>query len=262
MRIDVGTSGYSYKDWVGPVYPPATAAKDFLKLYAERFLFTELNFSYYRQPDPHTIDRMAHVTGDRFRFAVKAHQSITHDLHSDLRASAQTFKAGISPLVESSKLAAVLLQFPYRFHYTPPARRRLAAVCAEFEGMPVAVEFRNAEWIRESVVEGLRRRRVALVNVDEPDLPNLIRPSATVTSHFAYVRFHGRNARNWHTGDNVSRYDYCYSDEELERWAARIQTMALDTQIVYVAFNNHSRGQAVQNANRLQQILRAAADRA
>ncbi len=261
MHILVGTSGYSYKDWVGPVYPPATAPKDFLSVYSQKFSFTELNFTYYRQPDARTIERMVHLTGDRFRFAVKAHSSITHGRSGDIRASAQAFKEGISPLIESSKLAAVLIQFPFSFHYTPATRKRLAAVCSQFEGIPAAVEFRNSEWVRDSVNEGLRRRNIAFVNVDEPDLPGLIRPTAIATTHFAYVRFHGRNAQNWHTGDNVTRYDYGYSDDELARWLPRILRMAMNTQVVMIAFNNHSRGQAAQNAQRLQAMLEQAANR-
>ncbi|MBD3419115.1 MAG: DUF72 domain-containing protein [Chitinivibrionales bacterium] len=254
-QILIGTSGYSYSDWVGPVYPPATAAKDYLKFYAQQFNMVELNFSYYRQPDQHTMERMACMTGDSFRFAVKAHKNLTHDISSNVKSDAAVFRQGIAPLLYAAKLGAVLLQFPYSFHYTPPARRYLANLCGYLEGLPLAVEFRNSEWQKEAVVEGLRKRGVALVNVDEPDLPGLIKPAAEVTAPRSYVRFHGRNKANWWQGDNASRYDYTYTDDQLEEWAPRLGAMAGASQIVLVAFNNHFRGQAVRNARRLRELL-------
>ncbi|MBD3314545.1 MAG: DUF72 domain-containing protein, partial [Chitinivibrionales bacterium] len=224
-NILVGTSGYSYKDWVGPVYPPGTATKDYLRLYAERFSMTELNFCYYKQPDPRTLERMAHGTPDHFRFAVKAHKSLTHERSDDFVRDAVTFKRGIAPLIETSKLCAVLVQFPYSFHYTPRNRMYLKNLCDEFAGIPTAVEFRTGEWQRDSVYTGLRNIGVSFVNVDEPSLPGLPVPTAQVTSYLAYVRFHGRNEENWWEGDNVSRYDYLYTEEQLSEWVPRIETM-------------------------------------
>jgi uncharacterized protein YecE (DUF72 family) len=69
------------------------------------------------------------------------------------------------------------------------------------------------------------------------------------------VRFHGRNKENWWSGDNVSRYDYLYNETELNEWAERIRTMVVQTAVVLVVFNNHSKGQAVQNARRLKQLM-------
>jgi len=249
-NILVGTSGYSYKDWVGPVYPEGTPGKDFLKHYAGLFSFTELNFSYYRQPDPHTLERMAVTTGERFRFAVKA-----HEITQDFKKEAATFKQGIAPLIEASKLSAVLVQFPFSYHYIPKNRNHLKAVCEEFAGMPLAVEFRNSEWARDSVYDGLKGCNAAFVNVDEPPLSGLIKPSCIVTSHIAYARFHGRNSANWWEGDNASRYDYLYNDTELSEWIPRIEKMAGEAVVVMVAFNNHWRGQAVKNARRLRELV-------
>ena len=56
-RVLVGTSGYSYADWVGPVYPAGTPQKDFLSLYSAQFPVVELNFSYYQQPNVRTLQR-------------------------------------------------------------------------------------------------------------------------------------------------------------------------------------------------------------
>jgi uncharacterized protein YecE (DUF72 family) len=254
-RLLIGTSGYSYGDWVGPVYPVGTAPKDFLKVYSGEFPFSELNFSYYRQPDARTIGRMVAQTPDGFMFAVKAHRSLTHEMSGSFQAGSAVFQEGIAPLASSGKLAAVLFQFPHSFHYTSGSRKRLLSIAEAFERYPAAFEFRGRDWYRESVLEEMRRRRITFVNVDEPPLPELLPPTRLVTSDIAYVRLHGRNAGQWWSGDNASRYDYLYSDRELMEWVPGIKTMGKKAGIVVAAFNNHWKGQAVANARRLRELM-------
>ena len=47
-KLLFGTSGYSYKDWVGVLYPEGTRQADYLSLYAQEFDLAEFNFSYYK----------------------------------------------------------------------------------------------------------------------------------------------------------------------------------------------------------------------
>jgi uncharacterized protein YecE (DUF72 family) len=123
------------------------------------------------------------------------------------------------------------------------------------DGFPVAVEFRNNEWHKDHVYESFIARGICYVNVDMPDLPKLLAPSALVTAPLAYVRFHGRNKKNWWQGDNVTRYDYLYNDEELCDWTDRIKHILQKAKILLITFNNHSRGQAVMNARKMNELL-------
>jgi len=257
-RVLVGTSGYSYDDWVGPVYPPGTQKGDFLGLYSREFPIVELNFSFYRQPPARTLQRMIDVTPEGFLFALKAHRSMTHEIGPTWDKDIQTFREGVQPLADSGRLAAVLLQFPYSFGYTPPSREMLASLCQKLEGLPLAVEFRKSEWLQPAVFQGLRDRKAALVSVDEPDLPRLLRPTTEVTSDFSYVRFHGRNKENWWTGDNASRYDYLYDTGELSGWVERVRTIVSQVRTLLIFFNNHWRGNAAQNARMMKELLERA----
>jgi len=254
-QVLIGTSGYSYQDWVGPFYPAGTRKEDFLSLYAAQFPVVELNFSYYQQPNQRTLRRMMEVTPDGFQFALKAHRSMTHDITDSWEADIATFREGVRPLQESGRLASVLLQFPYSFGYTPESRGRLATLCKELSGLPLAVEFRKSDWLQEPVFQGLREREVSLVSVDEPDLPRLLRPTSEVTGKFGYVRFHGRNKANWWTGDNASRYDYLYSPGELSEWVERIRTIMERVPVLLLFFNNHWRGNAAHDAREMRRIL-------
>ena len=253
--IYVGTSGYSYSDWVGPFYPDGTRQRDFLELYAETFKIVELNFSYYRQPEPPMLDRMIEVSPEGFLFTIKAHKSMTHEITAGWKKDAEVYRSGIAPLAAAYKLGAVLLQFPYSFHYTADNRRYLDAMCRELVELPLVIEFRNREWQHDRVYEGLRERGAGLVVADYPRLENLPVADPVLTSDLGYIRFHGRNKENWWTGTNASRYDYLYSDDELDEWLDKIDQMSRNTRILILVFNNHWRGQAVQNARRITTLL-------
>jgi uncharacterized protein YecE (DUF72 family) len=254
-KIYIGTSGYSYADWVGPFYPTGTAEQDYLACYASRFPFVELNFSYYSMPAAPLIERLMGKTNSEFLFAIKTHKSLTHEVTDRFTQDIDAYKRGIAPLAEKQRLAAVLVQFPYSFHYTDVNRRYLDRLTRGLVGLLLALEFRSDEWVRDQVIEELKKRSAAFVNVDQPELPKLIRPSAVVTADPAYIRFHGRNKQNWWTGDNASRYDYLYSDVELSGWIERIRATLALARVLLITFNNHARGQAVQNARRLKELL-------
>ena len=253
--IYIGTSGYSYADWVGPFYPEGTKTSDFLKLYSAHFRMVELNFSYYRQPEASMLVRMVETTPDGFLFTIKAHKTVTHEVSADWQRDVATFRRGIVPLEESKRLCGVLMQFPYSFHYSPDNRRYLDAVCGEMGDIPLIVEFRNSEWQREQVYAGLRRRHIATAVADYPHIAKLPAADAVTTSDLGYVRFHGRNEENWWKGNNASRYDYLYSDSELDEWIGKIDQMSRNSHVLVLVFNNHWRGQAVNNADQLALLL-------
>jgi uncharacterized protein YecE (DUF72 family) len=105
---------------------------------------------------------------------------------------------------------------------------------------------------------------VGWCNVDMPRYDSLLLPSADVTCSAGYVRFHGRNAAQWWTGDNTTRYDYDYSADELVAWADRVAEIDDRVEATYAFFNNHARGNAARNAEAFIDLLRerygAAAD--
>ena len=98
---------------------------------------------------------------------------------------------------------------------------------------------------------------MGLVAVDEPQFESLPRPLTDATSDIAYVRFHGRNYEQWWKGDNVTRYDYLYTAQELGTWADRLVDLAShrDVKEVLGFFNNHRRGQAARNAQMFEELL-------
>ncbi len=262
MKIAFGTCGYSYKDWIGPVYPPGTTSAQMLELYARRFTAVEIDSTYYRVPSSKTFESMARRTPAEFRFTAKLPGSGTHlpdlsvmNVHDDV----SLFRHNIEPLAASGKLACVLMQFPNSFRPSATTHEYIAALCAELTGIELVAEFRNRQWQTSDTLELLQALGIGLVNVDQPQFRSLLRPSTDVTSRIAYLRFHGRNYQNWWKGTNESRYDYLYSAEELTPWVDRVVDIAASeqTEKVFAFFNNHRRGQAVRNAEMLEEMLQS-----
>ncbi len=260
-RLRVGTSGYSYTEWIDAgFYPPGTPAARMLAHYAGLFDITELNYTWYQMPKASSIERMRQMAGPGFSFAAKLTRTMTHEIEPDQwRSQAAAFRDGIAPLLQAGQLAAVLVQLPPSFDRSRQNRLYLAALLDQLEGLPVAVEFRHAAWASDRVFDELSRRRIALAAVDEPALPGLFPPLEVVTCpDFFYIRFHGRNAAGWRSGSMQKQFDYDYTDAELNSWVDRIGQMARQADTGMVFFNNHVRAQAPRNAQMMIRLLKSA----
>ena len=253
--ILLGTSGFSFPDWKGSFYPSQIRQGDMLPYYSRFFEAVELNFSYYAMPAAHKMAALAKQVPKNFLFTIKAHRSLTHEI-GDLKKASLQFQEGIAPLVDSGKLGCVLFQFPWKFKYSQKNLAYLAELSAALPRVPQVVEFRHQSWLKPQVEEFLIANELGLCAVDEPQLPGLMPPIAKVTGNIAYLRFHGRNREKWWQSKNSSaRYDYLYTLEELLEWVPKIEKMKA-AQHTFIFFNNCHGGQAAENAQALQKILK------
>lgn len=256
--ILVGTSGYSYDDWRDALYGPSLDRRDFLSLYAQRFPTVELDFTYYRMPSYRTMAAIERKTGDRFLFAVKLHQSMTHEIPvslDEIRGNEALFSEAMRPLSEAGKLGCLLAQFPYSFRRSPANVDYIRGLKERFAA-PLVVEFRNREWAVDETRAELSEIGAGYCCVDEPSLKGLMPRSSFATARIAYVRFHGRNAAKWWKHEQAwERYDYLYTDSELAEWLPDIRQLDAETDITFVLFNNCHAGQAARNARTMQALL-------
>ncbi len=253
--IRIGTSGYSYDDWVGPYYPPGLNKSDWLAFYAGEFDATELNFSYYRQPNPWMLERIAAKVPPAFLFTIKAFQGLTHS-REDNEGEFEIFREALRPLLDQEKFGCILAQFPYSFHARPENRDYLKLLRERFGDLPVVVELRNRAWLSPETFAFLRENQLGFCCVDEPRLKGLLPPIAESTAPVAYVRFHGRNAAKWWRHDQPwERYDYTYSEEELAEWVPKIQSLEERSETTFLFANNHWQGQAVDTARQFKMLL-------
>lgn len=254
--IHLGTSGFYYEDWIGPVYSRDLPRIQWLPFIAQQVDTIELNVTYYRVPSLKTVAGWVERTPDDFIFSVKAHRSLTHDRVDPDYAS---YVSALSPLIESGKLACVLAQFPHSFHPNPATRRYLQDMRQGMGDLPVVVEFRDRDWISEETFRLLEDLGLGFCSVDEPQLRGLMPPVARLTGTLAYVRFHGRNAAKWWNHKHAwERYDYGYTEDELRGWLVKLLELNSMAETTLVYANNHPRGQSLEVVRTLRDLLAGA----
>ncbi|MFH1775278.1 MAG: DUF72 domain-containing protein [Chloroflexota bacterium] len=253
--IFLGTSGFSYRDWVGHFYPVGMPQREWLSYYAREFNTCEVNSTFYAIPRPNNLKLMAEKTGDGFLFSFKANQEMTHKWEDNAPVF-QAFCQVIEPVTATGKLGCILAQFPYSFRFNRRNWDYLKLFQERLGDLPLAIEFRNAQWLRKEVFDWLRQHNLGFCCVDEPRLANLLPPLAEATSDIGYIRFHGRNSAKWWQHEQAyERYDYNYTPEELSEWRPKIRKLDSLTEKTFVFANNHWRGQAVDTIRQLRMML-------
>lgn len=253
-EILIGTSGYSFQDWRGPFYPENIPDGQMLPFYTEHFRATEVNATYYRILPPAVFRRMAERTPPEFQFIVKVHADVTH-ARKDPDPSMMELTEALQPLIDEDKLFGLLAQFPYSFKNRFESRKYLIHLAELTSTGPLFVEFRHASWAIPPLYDFLGQHGIGYVNVDEPELPNLLPRQVVNTTDIGYVRFHGRNKEAWWDKNKGDRYDYNYSKGELEEWKRDIDGILDRIKRIYLFFNNCYHGQAAQNALDMQELF-------
>ena len=242
-----GTSGWSYKEWVGPFYQKA---ESMFSYYARFFNTAEINSTFYRYPSEATIFGLNRTSPKDFVFSAKLPKLITHEKRLDPEMGVKNdlvrFLELLEPLNARGKLGCILIQLPPSFVYQRDREKLGAFLGLLPDGFEFAAEFRNHSWMRDDTWKLLEKHNVAYCIVDEPLLP----PEVHVTADFAYFRWHGRGPRPW--------YDYHYAKEELVEWVPRVEKTSKEVKKVYGYFNNHYHGYAVENCIEILEMLDAA----
>ena len=270
-RIYVGTAGWSYKDWEGIVYPAQIKKSQYPVEYMARYFdMLEINTSFYGHIKPEWGKlwcRKARIANLQFMFTAKLNRAFTHSPVAVVEStSSETIrigpdderlaKAGLDSIAEENMLGAVLLQFPISFKNTDRNRDYLDGLLEKFRQYPLAVEVRHNSWTNEGTLRYFAQKGVAFCNIDQPVLGKAVVASERVTSSIGYVRLHGRNYEQWFDSDSGNdRYNYLYTQPELQKWKGRIDAIAGKAQKTFVVTNNHFEGKAAVNALQLKGML-------
>ena len=219
MRILAGTSGYSYKEWLGHFYPEKLPANAMLRYYAERFETVEINNTFYRMPAEDMLARWSSEVPERFAFTLKAPRRITHDMRlRDAQSAVAAFAGRAAAL--GDKLGVLLFQLPPFLKKDLPRLRDFLDVLPS--GTRAAFEFRNDTWQDDDVYETLRARGAMLcvTDTEQGDTPFV------VTAECGYVRL-----RRTH-----------YDERDLAAWVDRIAAQPLACTYVYFMHEDEALG--------------------
>jgi uncharacterized protein YecE (DUF72 family) len=253
-----GTAGWSYPDWVGPVYAAKPAAQESRLAFLSRYFdLVEINASFYAPLAPAQCRRWLEETRPDFLFTAKLWQRFTHERGAAAEEDHLTYTRGVAPLASAGRLAGLLIQFPWSFRCTADNGHYLDELLSRYRALRPSVELRHGSWESEETMARLAAAGAGLVNLDQPAHRDGIPLRAAVCGDSAYFRLHGRNAANWfdRKAGRDGRYDYLYSPTELDEVAAALRSTAQRAQRILVIGNNHFRGSAVANVLQLKAMI-------
>src|SRR3954466_5722923 len=269
--IRIGTCSWADEALSKYFYPPKFPARERLAYYAEHFDTVEGDSTYYRLPDESMVQGWAERTPDGFTMHVKAFGLMTRHpvkievLPEDLRDVMpvddrgrvdrpprelrgevfRRFLEALEPLRSSGKLGGILFQLPPYVVYKDHSLDYLAWAREQLGDDEMLVEFRHRSWLdeenRAETLAFLESIDAGYVTVDAPKsdtAKNLIPTVAAVTSGAAYFRFHGRNLGTWNKrgGSAAERFDYLYSDDELQEMVPTLKELAVTSEQAFAFF--------------------------
>ena len=279
----------------GRFYPPdAKTPEQRLRYYASQFPIVEVNSSFYALPSFKNSVAWAERTPEDFVFDVKLFRAFTMH-HTPLKALPaelrdkvaglagksgnvyygdlpdgvkdelwRMFLEAIEPLKSAGKLGYLLLQLPPWGVKNHDNVQHVEDCLQRLDGYEVALEFRNKTWLSErsraSTFAMLREMNVPMVIVDEPQGFGSSLPLVweSTSPELAVVRFHGHNDEMWTKkglATSALRFNYLYSQQELEGFVEPVQKLARETKQVQAMFNNCYEDKAQVNARQFRELL-------
>ena len=182
----IGTSGWAYSTWKPAFYPAKLASKNFLSHYAGQLRGVEVNYSFRRFVPEKIQNAWIEATPPEFRFAVKAHQTITHIKRlKDAEGFTRSFIESLRPLASAGRLGPVLFQLPPFMRSDAALLRDFLAALPRSRELRYTFEFRHASWFAEEIYDVLRKSNAALCQAESEK----IETPRGCTSDFCYYRF-------------------------------------------------------------------------
>jgi uncharacterized protein YecE (DUF72 family) len=235
-KIYIGISGWRYPPWRGTFYPDGLAQHRELEFASRAVPSIELNGSFYSLQRPESYAEWHDETPPGFVFSVKGNRFLTHILRlKNIDGPlANVLASGVFNL--GAKLGPFLWQFPPNFQFDPEKMEhflrllphdtdaglalarthearmngRTALDAGKKRKLRHAIEIRHESFMDDAFIALLRKYKVAVVVADTAGKWPYIED---VTADFMYLRLHGEK----------ELYASGYTEEALDRWAARIR---------------------------------------
>ena len=245
-RLYLGTSGWSYADWEGTLYPEGLPAASRLAEYVKQYATVEIDSSFYGTPRRSTVQKWREISPDGFLFAAKFPQEITHENNLvGCERETQNFVRTMADL--GDRLGPLLVQLPPSFDVE--GMGVLEDFLADLpEGFRYAVEVRHRSWIGSDLPEMLREHRVALTLIDYPRMPRM----EDATADFSYIRWLG-DRREFPSGHTHLLREL---DDDLRWWSWVVDRFLGEGKTVFAYANNHYQNHSPSTLARFLEILR------
>jgi uncharacterized protein YecE (DUF72 family) len=241
-RFHIGTSGWSYKDWVEIFYPKKLKATDWLTYYAKTFDCTEINGSFYRLPQRHTVINWLNKVPNSFLFCPKISRYLTHFKKlQEPEEPLERFFSIFEPM--RKQMGPVLIQLPkivpFDYDITGHFYRLLKKKYSHYK---FAMEVRHESWMTEDSYTLMAKYEISFViSHSGSHFPY----AEEVTAKDIYFRFHGPG----------SLYNTKYDDTTLKKYSVLFKKWLRQGHELWIFFNNDWYGYGIDNALTLRKFL-------
>jgi uncharacterized protein YecE (DUF72 family) len=244
----LGTSGWSYADWEGTLYPEGLPPGSRLAEYARHYATVEIDSTFYGTPRRSTVEKWREIVPEGFLFAAKCPQEVTHERNLvDARSEVEGFVQTMTALED--RLGPLLLQLPPSF--TVEGMGVLEDFLSTLpQGPRYAVEVRHRSWLGSDLPALLREHGVALTLIDYPRMPRM----EEATADFSYVRWLG-DRREFPEGHTHPKKD---RDDDLLWWARVVDRFLQEGKTVFAYANNHYQNHSPSTLERFLELRRGA----
>lgn len=247
----IGTSGYKYDDWKDTFYPELNHNYEMLEFYAKKMNFLEITFTFYKTPLKRTIESLVQRVDNDFKCSVRLTKHFLKNKYSE--SDVEAFVDGISPLIDSGKLAALYADFNYDFSAKKENFEHLCRLRETFNMAPFFVELPNRTWYKERYVEDFRANDIGMIITDTPKVKGLAPYLPVNTNLHAYFRLYGKN-KLWLTPEDKLT-EYNYSIKEMRQFIDDAKKMSISSKAIFFSFCNVPMGHAPRNAEQCIKLL-------
>jgi uncharacterized protein YecE (DUF72 family) len=241
IKLHIGTSGWSYKDWVGIIYPEKTKSTDFLKHYSQHFPCTEINNSFYHIPQRRFVEKWMNETPEHFLFCPKIYRGITHfrklkngeELLMGYWSRWEGFERRLGPF---------LIQLPPSLAFNADVVEEFYQLLKSGPELKYALEARHVSWFTDESLLLMHKYNIAFAI---GDAGKRFPYYETVTSDTVFLRMHGREIL----------YATLYTEEEMWEISRKVADWLKENLEVWVFFNNTMFGFALENARQMKEMV-------
>jgi uncharacterized protein YecE (DUF72 family) len=244
----LGTSGWSYADWEGTLYPQGLPAASRLAEYAKHFATVEIDSTFYGTPRRSTVERWREAVPGGFLFAAKFPREVTHEGKLvGCEEAAETFVRTMAAAL-GDRLGPLLLQLPPSFAVEGMGVLEdfLTTLPRDFR---YAVEVRHTSWLGSDLALMLGEHGAALTLIDYPRMPRM----EEATADFVYIRWLG-NRREFPSGHTHAKRD---RRGDLAWWSERVDRFLAEGREVFAYANNHYQNHSPSTLEQFTEIRRA-----
>jgi len=230
----LGTSGFAYDAWRhGVFYPEGVPASGMLRHYGSVFRSVEIIYTFRRYPRERTLTGWSEQTPEGFRFALRAHASITH-MRRLRNAGKQVADFVREARMLGDRLGPIVFTCPPELEYDEQLIRSFAADVPS--DVAAVMDFRHPSWERARPFLPELGFACCVSDTDE------LRAGEEQWSEQPFVYLRLRRST--------------YSDPELAVWAGRIRGALDRGRDVYCYFRHEDTAAGPRMALQLERAVR------